>query len=136
MTDHLPAARAEDGVPDTRALPAMAADFVQTIAAASEAMRYVSASGGDNNASDIEVVALTGWVCTGDAAADALQAAADLARESPQLEVVSLHWARVALPVSEDGGTVVENWEWRLTVVVTRRDPATGETSSYATEGR
>jgi hypothetical protein len=138
-TDRLPAARPAGSVPDVRnGLPGMAADFVQTIQAASDTMRLVSAAGG-NDASDVEVVALTGWVCTGDTAADALQAAADLARESPGLEITSLQWAKVALPVSEgdhDGAAVVENWEWKLTVVVVKRDPVTGEPGGSATEGR
>ncbi|MGJ5890256.1 hypothetical protein, partial [Streptomyces turgidiscabies] len=76
--------------------PPFAGDLVRTIQEASSALRVVSTL---NPSSDITVSAHTALVCAGDTAAAALQAAADLAKEAPTLEIQALNWAKVPGPV-------------------------------------
>lgn len=96
--------------------PPFAGDLVRTITQASEAVSVVSTLGPN---SDVTVSAFTALVCAGSTAADALQAAADLAKAAPTLEIHALAWARVPGPVE---GV----WEWQLTMTVSSRDE-TGE---------
>ncbi len=118
---HLPATRrpVEDGVellhPDRT--PPFAHDLVRSLDEASQA---VGALDRLDPSSDVTVSALTALVCTGTTAADALQAAADVARKSPGLEPHSLSLARVP-------GPVAGLWEYQLTMTVSSRDPQTGE---------
>ncbi|WP_330294073.1 hypothetical protein [Streptomyces sp. NBC_00576] len=106
--------------------PPFAGDLVRTIQEASSALRVVSTL---NPSSDITVSAHTALVCAGDTAAAALQAAADLAREAPTLEIQALNWAKVPGPVE---GT----WEWHVILTVSARDPETGEYGGSTHHGR
>ncbi|WP_033286941.1 hypothetical protein [Streptomyces sp. NRRL F-525] len=106
--------------------PPFAGDLVRTIQAAGSAVQVVSAL---NPSSDITVSAHTALVCAGDTAADALQAAADLAREAPMLEIQALNLARVP-------GSVEGLWEWHVILTVNSRDPQTGEYSGSTHHGR
>ncbi|MBM9624780.1 hypothetical protein [Streptomyces zhihengii] len=74
------------------------------------------------DSSDVEVSAFGAIVCTGDSPADALQAAAAVARRAPGLEIHALAWARADGPRE---GT----FEYKVTMTVTAPDPATGEHS-------
>ncbi|ELP65074.1 hypothetical protein PV735_46810 [Streptomyces turgidiscabies] len=106
--------------------PPFAGDLVRTIQEASSALRVVSTL---NPSSDITVSAHTALVCAGDTAAAALQAAADLAKEAPTLEIQALNWAKVPGPVE---GT----WEWHVILTVSARDPETGEYGGSTHHGR
>ncbi|MYT25957.1 hypothetical protein GTW69_37775 [Streptomyces sp. SID7760] len=120
---HLPATRrpAEDvvGFREGRT-PPFALDLVRSL---DEATQGVTALDRLGPSSDVTVSALTALVCTGTTAADALQAAADVARRTPGLEPHGLTLARVPGPV--DG-----LWEYHITMTVTSRDPETGEFSA------
>lgn len=94
-----------------------AGDLVRSLGQASQA---VGALDQLDSSSDVTVSALTALVCTGSTAADALQAAADVARKSPGLEPHGLSMARVPGPVEG-------MWEYQLTMTVSARDPKTGE---------
>ncbi|MGN9821912.1 hypothetical protein ACTMUQ_42370 [Streptomyces sp. SD11] len=63
--------------------------------------------------------ALTDLVCTGATPADALQAAADIAGNSPTLEPHGLALERVP-------GPVVGVWEYQLVMTVSTRTPQAG----------
>jgi hypothetical protein len=65
---------------------------------------------------DVAVTVTTALVCPGDTQADALQAAADLSRAAPHLQITSLAWAKT--PGHADGV-----WQWQVTAA----DAATGE---------
>ncbi|MFI9005516.1 hypothetical protein [Streptomyces sp. NPDC053541] len=118
---HLPAARrpAEAGVELLRAgqTPPFALDLVRSLDAASQAVTSLDPLG---PSSDVTVSALTALVCTGSTPADALEAAAEVARRSPDLEPHGLTLARVP-------GPVVGSWEYQITMTVSSRDPQTGE---------
>ncbi|WP_432040996.1 hypothetical protein [Streptomyces chartreusis] len=120
-TAHLPATRqpAADAVESVRfdRAPAFAGDLVRSLDEASSAVSALADQGG---ASDVTVSALTALVCAGTTVADALQAAADVARKSPGLEPHGLALARVPGPVE---GV----WEYQITMTVSARDPLTGE---------
>lgn len=93
---HLPSTRrpAEDVAelaPTGRPVP-FAGDLVRSLGEASQAVGALDQLG---PSSDVTVSALTALVCTGSTAADALQAAADVARNSPSLEPHGLSLARV-----------------------------------------
>ncbi|MFM9625320.1 hypothetical protein ACKI14_46300 [Streptomyces turgidiscabies] len=124
----LPAVPGGAAVEQTRSAPPFtgAGDLVRTIQEAGAAVRVLSAL---NPASDITVSALTVLVCAGNTTADALQAAADLAREAPTLEIHALALARMPGPAE---GT----WEWHLTLTVSTRDPQTGEVGGSTHHGR
>ncbi|GHH56190.1 hypothetical protein [Streptomyces candidus] len=117
---HLPTTRrlVEDGVellhPDRT--PHFAHDLVRSLDEASQAVGALRI----DPSSDVTVSALTALVCTGTTWADALQAAADVARTSPGLEPHALSLARVP-------GPVVGLWEYQLTMTVSSRDPQTGD---------
>lgn len=113
-------------VEQARTAPPFAGDLVRTIQQASSALGVISTL---NPSSDITVSAYTALVCAGDTAAAALQAAADLAREAPTLEIQALNWAKVPGPVE---GT----WEWHVTLTVSARDPQTGEYGGSTHHGR
>ncbi|MGX9891185.1 hypothetical protein [Streptomyces sp. NPDC002276] len=114
----LPGGQSGAAVEKTRQpTPPFAGDLVRTIQAAGSAVQVVSAL---NPASDITVSAHTVLVCAGDTAADALQAAADLAKEAPTLEIQAVNLAKV--PGSVDG-----MWEWHVILTVSSRDPQTAE---------
>lgn len=106
--------------------PPFAGDLVRTIQEAGTAVRVLSTL---NPSSDITVSAHTALVCAGNTAADALQAAADLAREAPTLEIHALALAKVPGPVE---GT----WEWHVTLTVSALDPQTGEHGGSTHHGR
>ncbi|MGW5336196.1 hypothetical protein [Streptomyces bauhiniae] len=118
---HLPATRrpVEDGVelPHTDRTPPFAHDLVRSLDEASQAVGALDRLG---PSSDVTVSALTALVCTGGTPADALQAAAEVARQSPGLEPHGLSLARVP-------GPVAGMWEYQLTMTVSTRDPQTGE---------
>lgn len=77
--------------------PAMGQDLVRTITETAAAVRYLDATGSPTT--DITVTAVTAPVCVGDTQADALFAAASLARETPNLRINALTIARVPGPV-------------------------------------
>ncbi|MFK0160717.1 hypothetical protein ACIQVK_52880 [Streptomyces sp. NPDC090493] len=106
--------------------PPFAGDLVRTIQEAGTAVRVLSTL---NPSSDITVSAHTALVCAGNTTADALQAAADLAREAPTLEIHALALAKVPGPVE---GT----WEWHVTLTVSALDPQTGEYGGSTHHGR
>ncbi|MFD3715971.1 hypothetical protein [Streptomyces sp. NPDC058677] len=120
-SDHLPATRpaGESAVETVRIgrPPLFAHDLVRSLDAATDAVGALPDHG---QCSDVSVSALTALVCTGTTAADALQAAADVARQSPALEPHGLSLARVP-------GPVVGMWEYVITMTVSTRDPQTGE---------
>ena len=118
---HLPVVHPGDGVAEVRIgrPPVFAHDVVRSLDRAAEAVGALADHG---QPSDVSVSMFTALVCTGATPADALQAAADVARQSPTLEPHSLSLARVPGPV--DG-----MWEWTITMTVTARDPQTGEHS-------
>lgn len=126
--ENLPAARTapETAVEPVRpqAPPSVVHDLVRTIAEASTAVKYLDALG-SSSSSDVTVSAFTVLECAGSSPADALQAATDVARGAPALEIHSLAWARVPGPV--EGA-----WEWRITMTVSSRDPQTGECAGSA----
>lgn len=99
----------------------MGQDLVRAISAAAVAVQYVEAAG-SSPAADFSIVARATTVCLGDTEADALQAAADLARELAQrrIRITDLTWARIPGPVEEE-------WQWSLTLTLASRDPGTGE---------
>ncbi|MEU7153833.1 hypothetical protein AB0B15_38335 [Streptomyces sp. NPDC045456] len=117
-TTHVPA-RSAAHEPDAVRVegPAFAHDLVRSLDEASTAVGALSALG---PGADVTVSALTALVCAGSTPADALQAAADLARQAPGLEPHGIALARVPGPV--DG-----LWEWHITMTVSARDPQTGE---------
>lgn len=96
-------------------------DLERSFVQARAAVRYVDAVGCP--AADVALTAQTALVCTGDTPADALQAAADLARGMPRMQITSLAWAKT--PGHADG-----IWQWQVTLTVTAWDPATGEYSA------
>ncbi|MEU3902037.1 hypothetical protein [Streptomyces sp. NPDC045251] len=118
---HLPATRpaGESAVETVRTgrPPLFAQDLVRSLDVATGAVGALADRG---QSSDVSVSALTALVCNGDTAADALQAAADVARQSPNLEPHGLSLARVP-------GPVVGMWEYVITMTVSARDPQTGE---------
>ncbi|MFD0432134.1 hypothetical protein ACFQ60_47705 [Streptomyces zhihengii] len=57
------------------------------------------------DSSDVEVSAFGAIVCTGDSPADALQAAAAVARRAPGLEIHALAWARADGPARAPSST-------------------------------
>ncbi|MER8039394.1 hypothetical protein [Streptomyces hydrogenans] len=118
---HLPAARrpVEGGVELLRTdrTPPFALDLVRSLDEASQAVTSLDPLG---PASDVTVSALTALVCTGSTPADALEAAAEVARKSPGLEPHGLTLARVP-------GPVAGSWEYQITMTVSSRDPQTGE---------
>lgn len=75
-----------------------------------------------SQSSDVSVNVFTALECNGATPADALQAAADIARKAPGLEPHSLTLARIPGPIE---GV----WEWTLTMIVSACDPQTGEYS-------
>ncbi|MER7316258.1 hypothetical protein [Streptomyces halstedii] len=97
--------------------PAFAHDLVRSLDEARTAVGALPALG---PSADVSVSALTALVCTGSTPADALQAAAEVARQAPNLEPHSLALAKMPGPVEG-------MWEWHLTMTVSSRDPATGE---------
>lgn len=126
---HLPATRhpaedAVDVVPTERTIP-FAHDLVRSLDEASQAVGSLDQLGAS---SDVTVSALTALVCTGATPADALQAAAEVARQSPGLEPHGLSLARVP-------GPVAGMWEYQLTMTVSSRDPQTGEDSAPVHHG-
>jgi hypothetical protein len=90
--------------------------LVRTIQEAGTAVRVLSAL---NANSDVTVSAHTALVCAGNTSADALQAAADLAREALTLEIHALALAKVP-------GSVEGTWGWHVTLTVSSRNPETG----------
>ena len=119
---HLPATRPGEGVVESVRIgrpPAFAQDLVRSL---DEAAGAVGALADRGQPSDVSVSMFTALVCTGSTPADALQAAADVALQSPTLEPHALSLARVPGPV--DG-----MWEWTITMTVSARDPQTGEYS-------
>ncbi|KOG85971.1 hypothetical protein ADK38_33675 [Streptomyces varsoviensis] len=97
--------------------PAFAHDLVRSLDEASAAVSSLPALG---PSADVSVSALTALVCTGSTPADALQAAAELARQAPTLEPHALALAKMPGPVEG-------MWEWHITMTVSSRDPVTGE---------
>ncbi|MFJ9901223.1 hypothetical protein ACIQPR_48790 [Streptomyces sp. NPDC091280] len=116
---HLPVVHPGDDVAGVRIgrPPVFARDVVRSLDQATEAVGALADRG---QPSDVSVSMFTALVCTGSTPADALQAAADVARQSPALEPHGLALARVPGPV--DG-----MWEWTITMTVSARDPQTGE---------
>ncbi|MEU2717784.1 hypothetical protein [Streptomyces sp. NPDC007205] len=118
---HLPATRpaGESAVETVRIgrPPLFAHDLVRSLDVATDAVGALADHG---QSSDVSVSALTALVCNGSTPADALQAAADVARQSTALEPHGLSLARVPGPV--DG-----MWEYVITMTVSVRDPQTGE---------
>lgn len=116
----LPATRPDEGAVESVRIgrpPVFAQDLVRSLDGAAGA---VSALADHGQASDVSVSALAALVCTGATPADALQAAADAARQAPGLEPHGLSLARVPGPVEGI-------WEWTITMTVSARDPQTGE---------
>lgn len=99
--------------------PSFGQDFVRTLHAATTAVGTL-ALGENADAADVEVSAFAAIVCTGDTPADALEAAAAVARRAPGLEIHSLAWARTEGPREETS-------EYKVTLTVTAPDPGTGE---------
>jgi len=99
----------------------MGQDLVRAISGAAAAVDYVDAAG-SSPAVDFSIVARATTVCVGDTEADAIQAAADVARELAQrrIRITDLTWARIPGPVEEE-------WQWSLTLTLATRDPGTGE---------
>lgn len=120
-TAHLPATRqpAEGTVEAVRfdRTPTFTGDLLRSL---DEASTAVSSLADEDGASDVTVSALTALVCTGSTAADALQAAADVARKSPGLEPHGVTLARVP-------GPVAGLWDYHVIMTVSARDPLTGE---------
>ena len=106
--------------------PAMGQDLVRTITETAAAVRYLDATG--SPAADITVTAVTAPVCVGDTQADALFAAASLARETPSLRINALTIARVPGPVEA-------MWQWAVTLYLASPDPRTGEYSGEVHHG-
>ncbi len=100
--------------------PSFGQDLVRTLHQATTVVGGLAFGDGGDGSSDVEVSAFGAIVCTGDSPADALQAAAAVARRAPGLEIHALAWARTDGP-SE--GT----FEYKVTMTVTAPDPATGE---------
>jgi len=99
----------------------MGQDLVRAISGAAAAVEYVDAVG-SSPAVDFSIVARATTVCVGDTEADAIQAAADVARELAQrrIRITDLTWARIPGPVEEE-------WQWSVTLTLATRDPGTGE---------
>jgi hypothetical protein len=120
-SEHLPATRrtGEAAVETVRIgrRPPFAEDLVRSLDEASSAVGALVDRG---QSSDVSVSALTVLVCTGSTPADALQAAAEAARQAPNLEPHGLALAKTPGPVEG-------MWEWALTMTVSARDPQTGE---------
>ncbi|MFI5868420.1 hypothetical protein [Streptomyces sp. NPDC051546] len=95
-------------------------DLVRTLHAATTAVGTLALGGTADAASDVEVSAFAAIVCTGDTPADALEAAAAVARRAPGLEIHSLAWARTDGPREDTS-------EYKVTLTVTAPDPGTGE---------
>ncbi|MFJ9427872.1 hypothetical protein [Streptomyces sp. NPDC101249] len=116
--EHLPTLRPAPAAEAVRVEgPAFAQDLVRSLDEASAAVSSLPPLG---PSADVSVSALTALVCTGSTPADALQAAAELARQAPTLEPHALALAKMPGPVEG-------MWEWHLTMTVSSRDPATGE---------
>ncbi|WP_157880340.1 hypothetical protein [Streptomyces katrae] len=107
--------------------PSFGQDLVRTLHQATSVVGGLSFH--DVETSDIEVSAFGAIVCTGDTPADALQAAAAVARQAPGLEIHALAWARTDGPRE---GT----FEYKVTMTVTAPDPATGEHSGATHQER
>ena len=90
--------------------------LARSIGAASAAVHGLPSSA----SSDVTVSTVTALVCAGSTPADALQAAADVARQAPTLHIHSIAWARVPGPAEN-------SWEWHATLTVSARDSETGE---------
>lgn len=99
--------------------PSFGRDLVRTLHAATTAVGTL-ALGENPDAADIEVSAFAAIVCTGDTPADALEAAAAVARRAPSLEIHSLAWARTDGPREDTS-------EYKVTLTVTAPAPGTGE---------
>lgn len=116
--EHLPAPRPAPEADLVRVEgPAFAHDLVRSLDEASTAVRALAEIG---PAADVTLSAFTAFVCAGSTPADALQAAADLARQAPNLEPHALALAKMPGPVEG-------LWEWHITMTVSSRDPVTGE---------
>ncbi|QES52023.1 hypothetical protein DEJ50_33625 [Streptomyces venezuelae] len=106
--------------PQVLAGPSFGRDLVRTLHQATTVVGGLAFTDGGDGSSDVEVSAFGAIVCTGDSPADALQAAAAVARQAPSLEIHALAWARTDGPRE---GT----FEYKVTMTVTAPDPATGE---------
>ncbi|MFK0016334.1 hypothetical protein [Streptomyces sp. NPDC091027] len=109
--------------------PSFGQDLVRTLHQATTVVGGLAFGDGADAASDVEVSAFGAIVCTGDSPADALQAAAAVARQAPDLEIHALAWART-------DGPREDSFEYKVTMTVTAPDPATGEhggTTHHAT---
>ncbi|MET9466562.1 hypothetical protein ABZY44_17495 [Streptomyces sp. NPDC006544] len=100
--------------------PSFGQDLVRTLHAATTAVGTLALGENPDAASDVEVSAFAAIVCTGDTPADALEAAAAVARRAPGLEIHSLAWARTDGPREDTS-------EYKVTLTVTAPDPGTGE---------
>ncbi|WP_407841414.1 hypothetical protein ACE1OC_41325 [Streptomyces sp. DSM 116496] len=87
--------------PQTPAGPSFGQDLVRTLHAATTAVGTLALGENADAASDVEVSAFAAIVCTGDTPADALEAAAAVARRAPGLEIHSLAWARTDGPCED-----------------------------------
>ncbi|MFF6852764.1 hypothetical protein [Streptomyces antimycoticus] len=120
-TDHLPAERCSPETAVESVRPDRAPSFgVALVRSLDEASTAVSSLSARNPSSDVSVSAFAALECVGATPADALQAAADAARQAPHLEPHGLSLARVPGPVEG-------LWEWNITLTVSARDPETGE---------
>ncbi|MEV7416481.1 hypothetical protein [Streptomyces sp. NPDC089919] len=108
--------------PQVPAGPSFGRDLVRTLHQAS-AVVVGLASGGEAACSDVEVSAFGAVVCTGDTPADALEAAAAVARRAPLLEIHALVWARV-----EGDDSAVE---YKITMTVSAPEPGVGEHGDF-----
>ncbi|NGN68438.1 hypothetical protein G5C51_31645 [Streptomyces sp. A7024] len=119
-TAHLPAPRQDQGAVEqvqNGQPPAFARDLVRSLDVATAGVRALADRG---QASDVSVSALTALECNGATPADALQAAADVVRQSPALEPHGIALAKIP-------GRVEGMWEYVVTMTVSTRDPQTGE---------
>lgn len=83
-------------------------------------VRALALGGNGDAASDVGGSAFAAIVCTGDTPADALDAAAAVARRAPALKIHSLAWACTDGPRGDTS-------EYKVPLTVTAPDPVTGE---------
>lgn len=98
--------------------PSFGQDLVRTLHQATTAVGTLALGEDGAAASDVEVSAFC--AIAGDTPADALEAAAAVARRAPGMEIHSLAWARTDGPREDTS-------EFKVTMTVTAPDPATGE---------
>lgn len=127
QTENLPAVNGRPNAA-TAALPVQGVPFarelIRSISDASEAVRTLP----PQSAGDVTVTAHTATVCHGVTAAEALRAAAAFADTAPRMEIHTVALARVP-------GLVEGTWEYDVTLIVSSRDPQTGEPAGSTHQG-